>query len=132
MKTITLLKVITSIMMLFSITVTTAQNFQYTKKKYSYKKVNNGKLKDNTPTNTAVYHFTDAELIKLAGYIKKLEKQNTLTGELISIQELTPAENTVSTKNTTNDYTNEEIIKLADYIRFLETTDLTHVVAAIK
>lgn len=119
--------------MLFSIATATAQNFQHTKKKYSLAKGNNRTLQENNPAHTAIHHYTDAELIKLANYIKKLEKQNTFTGELLSAQELATTGNTMSTKSTsTNNYTNEELIKIADYIRFLETTDLTHSVAVIK
>ena len=137
MKTVNILKAMFSIMILFSIVNATAQNFQLTKKKYSLARGNCPKAPDQSSSSfrsqSVLHSYTDADLIKLSNYIKKLEMQNVLADNSIAPGQTgttgrTPAANHASY----NQFTDEEIIKMANYIKILENAGWINTVAAIK
>ena len=137
MKTSTLLHAMISIMILFSIATATAQSFQFKKKKYSIAKRNGHAAAHSTPvvsfSQDSLNSYTDLELIKLANYIKNLEKGTSSLDEANSDSSVTANGVKAQNKNVQGDcYSDSEIIKLAYYIQYLETKDISGVLAGIK
>ncbi len=133
MKTLATITVISSLL-LFSISNTFAQNFQYAKKKYALVKGNNHRIKHQVSTvhlsKDSLHTFTDSELIKLANYIKTLEKGNQIIRKTDTENSI--AKNDVRSNVEKNYFTDSEIIKLVYYIQYLETSDFTGSITGIK
>lgn len=131
MKTLSL-QAILSIMILSCMTTITAQNFQFSKKKYHITKENKTVVQNSfSPSQDSLWSYTDVEVIKLVNYIKKLEKEK-LPVNILQPNEVAEITNKAITKNQQgNQYTDDELIKLVNYVKYLENLDFSNSIAIV-